>query len=53
VGELFMQHMNNSTRPVRRGLVWWSRAEWRLPSGHFHANGNWTVLAALAHNLLR
>jgi hypothetical protein len=24
-----------------------------FPSGHFHANGAWTVLAALAHNLLR
>jgi hypothetical protein len=24
-----------------------------LPSGHFHANGAWTVLACLAHNLLR
>jgi hypothetical protein len=24
-----------------------------LPSGHFNANGAWTVLAALAHNLLR
>ena len=24
-----------------------------LPSGHFHANGAWTVLAALAHNMLR
>ena len=24
-----------------------------LPSGDFHANGAWTVLAALAHNLLR
>jgi hypothetical protein len=25
----------------------------RFPSGDFHANGAWTVLAALAHNLLR
>jgi hypothetical protein len=24
-----------------------------FPSGHFHANGAWTVLGALAHNLLR
>ena len=24
-----------------------------FPSGHFNANGAWTVLAALAHNLLR
>jgi len=24
-----------------------------FPSGHFHANGAWTVLACLAHNLLR
>jgi hypothetical protein len=24
-----------------------------FPSGHFHANGAWTVLAAIAHNLLR
>jgi hypothetical protein len=24
-----------------------------FPSGHFHANGAWTVLAALAHNMLR
>jgi Transposase DDE domain group 1 len=24
-----------------------------FPSGHFHANAAWTVLAALAHNLLR
>ena len=24
-----------------------------FPSGHFDANGAWTVLAALAHNLLR
>jgi hypothetical protein len=24
-----------------------------FPSGHFYANGAWTVLAALAHNLLR
>jgi len=24
-----------------------------FPSGHFHANGAWTVLAALAHNLVR
>jgi hypothetical protein len=24
-----------------------------FPSGHFHANGAWTVIAALAHNLLR
>jgi hypothetical protein len=24
-----------------------------FPSGHFHANGAWTVLAALAHNTLR
>jgi hypothetical protein len=24
-----------------------------FPSGQFHANGAWTVLAALAHNLLR
>jgi hypothetical protein len=24
-----------------------------FPSGHFHANGAWTVLAALTHNLLR
>jgi Transposase DDE domain group 1 len=24
-----------------------------FPSGHFHANSAWTVLAALAHNLLR
>ncbi len=24
-----------------------------FPSGHFNANGSWTVLAALAHNLLR
>jgi len=24
-----------------------------FPSGHFHANGAWTFLAALAHNLLR
>jgi hypothetical protein len=24
-----------------------------FPSGHFHANGAWTVLAALAHNVLR
>jgi hypothetical protein len=24
-----------------------------FPSGHFHADGAWTVLAALAHNLLR
>src|SRR3954454_20954317 len=24
-----------------------------FPSGHFYANGGWTVLAALAHNLLR
>jgi len=24
-----------------------------FPSGHFHANGAWTVLAVLAHNLLR
>src|SRR3954447_18361011 len=24
-----------------------------FPSGHFHANGAWTVLAALAHNLIR
>jgi hypothetical protein len=24
-----------------------------FPSGHFHANGAWTVLAALAHNLTR
>lgn len=24
-----------------------------FPSGNFHANGAWTVLAALAHNLLR
>jgi hypothetical protein len=24
-----------------------------FPSGHFHANGAWTVLAALAQNLLR
>ncbi len=24
-----------------------------FPSGHYHANGAWTVLAALAHNLLR
>jgi hypothetical protein len=24
-----------------------------FPSGHFHANGAWTVLSALAHNLLR
>jgi Transposase DDE domain group 1 len=24
-----------------------------FPSGHFHANGAWTVLAALGHNLLR
>ena len=24
-----------------------------FPSGDFHANGAWTVLAALAHNLLR
>jgi hypothetical protein len=25
----------------------------RFPSGHFHANSAWTVIAALAHNLLR
>jgi hypothetical protein len=24
-----------------------------FPSGEFHANGAWTVLAALAHNMLR
>jgi hypothetical protein len=24
-----------------------------FPSGHYHANGAWTVLAALAHNMLR
>ena len=24
-----------------------------FPSGHFHANGAWTVLGALAHNMLR
>ena len=24
-----------------------------FPSGHFHANAAWTVLAALAHNMLR
>jgi len=24
-----------------------------FPTGHFHANGAWTVLAAIAHNLLR
>jgi len=24
-----------------------------FPSGHFHANGAWTVLAAIAHNMLR
>jgi hypothetical protein len=24
-----------------------------FPSGHFHANGAWTVIACLAHNLLR
>jgi Transposase DDE domain group 1 len=24
-----------------------------FPSGHFHANGAWTVLAALTHNLMR
>jgi hypothetical protein len=24
-----------------------------FPSGHFHANGAWTVIAAIAHNLLR
>jgi hypothetical protein len=24
-----------------------------FPSGHFHANGAWTVIAALAHNVLR
>ena len=24
-----------------------------FPSGHFHANGAWTVLGALAHNVLR
>ena len=24
-----------------------------FPSGHFYANGAWTVLAAIAHNLLR
>jgi len=24
-----------------------------FPSGHFHANGAWTMLACLAHNLLR
>ena len=24
-----------------------------FPSGHFHANGAWTVLAAMAHNMLR
>jgi DDE family transposase len=24
-----------------------------FPSGHFHANGAWTVIAALAHNMLR
>jgi hypothetical protein len=24
-----------------------------FPSGHFYANSAWTVLAALAHNLLR
>jgi hypothetical protein len=24
-----------------------------FPSGHFHANGAWTVIGALAHNLLR
>src|SRR3954467_14992407 len=24
-----------------------------FPSGHFHSNGAWTVLACLAHNLLR
>ena len=24
-----------------------------FPSGHFHANAAWTVLAAIAHNLLR
>jgi hypothetical protein len=24
-----------------------------LPSGHFHANAAWTVIAAIAHNLLR
>jgi hypothetical protein len=24
-----------------------------FPSGHFHANGAWTVLAALAHSMLR
>jgi hypothetical protein len=24
-----------------------------FPSGHFHANSAWTVIAALAHNLLR
>jgi len=24
-----------------------------VPSGQFHANGAWTVLAALAHNMLR
>jgi hypothetical protein len=24
-----------------------------FPSGHFHANGAWTVLGALAHNLIR
>ena len=24
-----------------------------FPSGHFHANGAWTVLAAIAHTLLR
>jgi len=24
-----------------------------FPSGHFHANSAWTVIAALAHNILR
>src|SRR5204863_6046678 len=24
-----------------------------FPSGHFHANSAWTVIAALAHNLIR
>jgi hypothetical protein len=35
-----------------RGWRWSRRSLAHFPCGHYGANGAWTVLAALAHNLL-